>query len=128
MGLKSAIQAGAKAGFSAIGDVKVKGIYYEYDPGDYDPSVGDSTDIKDGIEIANDVILAKYKSNEVDDEEVFKTDQKALILQVDLFNEPKKNAKLLLGNPFLKDYWRIIDVGKDPASAMWILQIRKTDG
>ena len=124
MGLANVISKGVSAGFKVLGDLKSSAVYYTYKRGAYSPDNGSSTKTKAGIELPSDVVLVKYKKKEVDGENVLATDYKALIIQSDMPNvRPAKSDRIYITK--LRQYYRVMDIGQDPAEAMWILKIRE---
>lgn len=121
MGLMNAIQKGALAGIKSLGDLKAEAVYYTYAPGTYNPTTGDSSDVDSRYPLPNDITLVRYKKNEVDGDEVLTTDWKALVVQADIPVKVSKSGRFLINSEF----YRIVDIGEDPAHALWILQIRK---
>lgn len=121
MGLKTAIQSATKAGVVALGDLKKPCIYIQVKPGAYDATVGAESDITNKITLANDITLVRFKKSEVDDEEVLKTDWKGLVLQSDLHFRPNKGDRLEIE----RRIYRVVEFSEDPASALWIIQIRE---
>ena len=118
MGMRDEIQSGLAEAFSdpdGLADaVNVFTIVRSVPGGEYNPDTGVVEPITSSHTSRG--ILANYKSSEIDGEVIVSTDLKAIILQNEIDITP------VIGD--LLNQYRVINVGKDPAGATHILQLR----
>lgn len=118
MGMREEIQSGLAEAFDdpdGLADaVKTFTIVRSVPGDDYDPDTGTFQPVITSHSSRG--ILANYKSSEIDGEVIISTDQKAIILQNEIDIVP------VIGD--LLNEYRVMNVGKDPADATHILQLR----
>lgn len=71
------------------------------------------------------MVLARYKTEEIDDDKIVVTDQKAVIAALDLpVSTPQVQDKIVLsdGRVFM-----VMDYKGVPGESVWIIQIRETE-
>lgn len=119
MGLKSIARKAAKTVLQIVDDLSEPVVYHSFGTLDYDAATGVSTET-DGSEYALSVVFANFKEKDIDNEVVRSEDKKALIADLSLSFAPKVGDSLVHGS----DTWYIVSIKLDPASALWIFQIR----
>lgn len=108
--------------FTAFGDVPVDCTLRKLVETTYNTTTGEVDVPTDEFE--SQVILIDYDQREVDGESVRTSDVKGIIRQATLDGEtPNVNDKLQVGDRLFD----IINVGEDPAGALWMLQLRTSD-
>ncbi|WP_299231709.1 glutamate 5-kinase [uncultured Halomonas sp.] len=118
MGLRDDIQADIAAAFDAdLADaVRAFSASREVPGSVFDPTTGtypSTTETYTGRGV-----FGGYSAQEVDGQHVLATDVKLTALQNELTDAPKIGDTL--------DGYRVINVGKDPASATWSIQLRRS--
>lgn len=119
MGLKATIQSAVQSAFIAFGDIRTSVSYISKGTATYNPTTGAVTSTDVTITISG--ILADYEINEIDNEAIILTDRKIMIPTADLSVTPKIEDTITISSIT----WQVINVGVDPADAMWTLQLRK---
>lgn len=120
-GLQEAFQAAAAAAFSAAGNVKETVTLRKKTDASpvYDPVTDIITDPHTDYSVS--AIPSGYDSNEVDGVVILDTDEKLKILVSALAVSPAKGDLIFRSSV----RWEIIGIHKDPADAVWTLQIRR---
>lgn len=121
-GLQEAFQKAAAAAFTAAGNVKESvtvRIKSSSNPA-YNPSTDSVTDSYTDYTV--NALPSGYDTKEIDGRTILNTDEKLMILVEDLPSiTPKRNDQIIRDSVT----WEIESVHKDPADALWTLQIRK---
>lgn len=121
-GLKEAFKNAAAAAFAAAGDVKEEvtlRIKASSNP-TYNPTTDSITDSYTDYTV--NIIPSGYDSREINNQTILDTDEKAKILVDDIANiTPKRNDQVVRNSVV----WEIVSTHKDPADAVWTLQIRR---
>lgn len=121
-GLKEAFKNAAAAAFAAADDVKEEvtlRVKASANPA-YNPTTDSVTDTYTDYDV--NAIPSGYDSREVNNQTILDTDEKVKILVDDISNvTPKRNDQVVRDSVT----WEVIHVHKDPADAVWTLQIRK---
>lgn len=120
-GLQEAFKNAAAAAFAAAGDTKESVILRSKTNANptYDPVTDTVSDAYTSYTV--DSVPSGYNSHEADGQTVLITDEKIKILVDDLAVDPKMNDLLVRDSVV----WEIINVHKDPANAVWTLQVRR---
>lgn len=129
MGMKGAFKAAARAAFAAAGDIVTTVTYISNNGSSYDTSTGSvtpSTTSYTGIDAIPDSYSTREITNQPDisrsgNRAILPDDKKLYILVDDLTPTPKENDTVILSS----ENWTVIGKYKDPADALWQLQIRK---
>lgn len=125
MGLADIVQKAAKTAFKAIGDIPLTCTYTDkgmpvYDPasGTYSSSDTDYTGLK--------FVFENYEANEVSASGgvILTTDQKASIPNLNLTPTPQIKDLITDSDSVV---WVIENIKTDPAKALWIFQVRRSD-
>jgi hypothetical protein len=97
--------------------------YVQVNSSSYDPATGT---VMNSETTYTDVpmVLASYTSEEIDDDKIVTTDQKAIIAANDLPVVPKVQDRIVLSDG--TDYM-VMDFNGVPGESLWIVQIRETD-
>lgn len=124
MGLSSVIQQAVTTAFGAMGDMvgAITVNCYSDNP-TYDAATGAITSSATAYSITK-ALWTKYKAHEVNNSTIMPYDSKLLILQSELTVMPKPKVDTVIDAD--SNTWDIIHVGQDPASAIWILQVRRS--
>jgi hypothetical protein len=120
-GLKEAFRNAAAAAFAAADDIKESAVLRSKTNSnpEYDPATDTVSDAYTDYTV--NIIPSGYNSREVDGQTILATDEKAKILVADLTVDPKRNDQLVRDSVV----WEVENVHKDPADAVWTLQIRR---
>ena len=120
-GLQEAFRNAAAAAFAAVGDIKETAIFRSKT--NANPVFNPTTDtISDAYsDYSVNIVPSGYNSKEADGHTVLITDEKAKILVDDLSVDPKRNDQLVRNSVV----WEVVNIHKDPADAVWTLQIRR---
>ncbi len=121
MGLRDTIQGAVETAFAALGDVPELCTYTQYGSSSYAATTGVITP-STTAQTSVPVILDAYEMQELDNDRILDTDQKALIASNDLTMTPQVSDTITRPD---ESVWRVEAVGTDPAGAMWELQVRK---
>lgn len=121
MTMKAAFQKAAEKAFAAAGDLRTTVTYRSKNSGSatYTPSTGAVSDSYSSYTIK--VILADYTITERDGKTVLSTDRKAIIPVSKLTPTPKTNDIIVIDDVS----WDVVGYKKDPADALYTIQIRK---
>lgn len=121
MGLKSDITQSIAEAFATDLKDAVKpftGKRVVHNEGSYDILTNSYTDASDTtITYSGKGVFAGYTSYEVDNETILASDQKLICLQ--------SNLKPQLDD-VINDVYQVVRVKQDPASVVWILQLRRS--
>jgi len=120
MGLKEAFKAAVQTAFNAAGNVKISITYTSNPPPVYDPSTGVATPNTTDYSLTN-VIREDYEAMEIDGLAIQENDAKLLIPVDDLTPNPKIDDYVTMDS----QQWNVVNKYKDPADALWTLQIRQ---
>ena len=121
MGLADIVQNMAQAAFNIIGDIPKACTYTSKGTPTYNPATGayTSTDTTySGLKF----LFEDYAVMEIDDQNILSTDMKATIPQLNLTPTPKKQDTITDADSVA---WDVVGIGKDPADALWVFQVRK---
>ncbi len=131
MGLKGALQKAAKAVVKGLGDVAETITYRSFSSAPFSAASGTATRTETTITGVK-VILSDYSSREIDARakgvpgedasEIRETDRKALIPSLSLSVIPKTSDRVERAGG---EIWEVIKVDTDPATAAWVLQLRR---
>jgi hypothetical protein len=121
-GLKEAFRNAAAAAFAAADDVKEEVVLRV--KASSNPSYTPSSDtISDSYtDYTVNAIPSGYDSREVNGRTILDTDEKIKILVADITNITPKRTDQIVRDSVV---WEIENVHKDPADAVWTLQVRK---
>lgn len=119
MGLKEAFKAAVQTAFNAVGNVKISIVYTSNPPSSYDPSTGVTTPNTTDYSMTN-VIREDYEAEEIDGLAIQTNDVKLLIPVDDLTPIPQIDDYVTMDSK----QWNVVNKHKDPADALWTLQIR----
>jgi hypothetical protein len=120
-GLQEAFRSAAAAAFSAAGDIKESATFRSKTNMNpvYDPVT--DTETQSYTDYSTSMVPSGYDSREIDGINILDTDERVKILVEELTPIPKRNDQIIRSS--IK--WEIINIHKDPANAVWTLQIRK---
>jgi hypothetical protein len=120
-GLQEAFRNAAAAAFAAVGDIKEMAVFRSKTNSNpvFDPATDTISDAYSDQSV--NIVPSGYDSREVDGQTVLITDEKAKILVADLTVDPKRNDQIVRNSVV----WEVINIHKDPANAVWTLQIRR---
>jgi hypothetical protein len=120
-GLKEAFQKAAEAAFAAAGNVKETVTLRNKINSNptYNPTTDVISDSYQDYPVA--AIASGYDSREINNTTILDTDEKIKILVSSLSVDPKRNDQIIRDSV----KWEIKNVHKDPANAIWTLQIRR---
>jgi hypothetical protein len=119
MALKSVFKAAAQTIFTALDDVKIS-VTYRVVSSSYNTSTGIVTPSNTDYAITN-CIRIDYEADEIDGLAVKPEDFKLMIPVDDLDVNPAVDHQILIGT----DIHNVVSYQKDPADAVWTIQIRK---
>lgn len=119
MGLKEAFKAAVQTAFNAAGNVKISIIYTSNPAPSYDPDTGVVTPNTTNYAMTQ-VIREDYKADEIDGSAIQMNDVKLLIPVDDLTPIPQIDDYVTMDSR----QWNVVSKHKDPADALWTLQIR----
>ncbi len=120
MGLKETIQGAVGSGFTALGNLRETVTYLAFQTTSaYAPSTGTYTRTETPYALSG--LFVRYGQRDIDGVQIKPHDQKFLFVPSALPVEPQLNDRLLRADG---SYWEVIDRRKDPASALWSLQVR----
>lgn len=120
MGLLEAIRDGVKAGFSALGNLRESITYERRTSPAYNVTTGAVT--ATAANTSCTAVIGRYDVEEIDAGAVLDTDAKALVERSQLAFEPVVGHIIVRADA---TRWRIESVKTDPATAVWVLQLRK---
>jgi hypothetical protein len=120
-GLKEAFKNAAAAAFAAADDVKESVVLRSKASSNptYNPTTDAVTDSYTDYTVNS--IPSGYDTREINNQTILDTDEKVKILVADLSVTPKRNDLVVRDSVI----WEVISVHKDPADAVWTLQIRR---
>jgi hypothetical protein len=107
--------------FAAFGDVPVDVLLTKLVSTEYDPTTGTVESANDEYEGQGFVI--EYDQHEVDGETVRTGDVKCILRQAEFTEAPTPSDRVTIAERI----YEVINIGKDPADALWILQLRSPD-
>lgn len=119
MGLTGTIQKAVGSGFGALGDLKKTVTHIRAGTPVYDPATGSETGVAETTQANIKAVIAGYKNFEINGAQIVVGDRKVLVPAGSLQVEPKVNDKI----EFDGVKHQVKNVGKDPAGAMYILQV-----
>jgi len=120
MGLQETIKAATVAGVKALGNLVTQATFHSTGTFTVTPATGGATESSHSDETNVEMMFIDYLASEIDGQRILSTDQKILIPANNLTATPKNTD--YIESAGLK--WYVIDVGKDPAGALWQLQSR----
>lgn len=117
MGLRDDIQADVAEAFDAdLSDAVRDFNGSREEAGEYDPATGETTTTL--VEYEGRGVFGGYDAQEIDGQHILQTDRKLTALQNEVTGTPEVGDDV---NGF-----EVMHVGQDPASSIWILQLRRT--
>ncbi len=121
MSLKEAFQNAAVTALNAFSSLSESVTYNSKTDtsASYDPTTGIVSDpyvSYAGVEM----IFLEYEATKIDNVTILTTDQQAMIAQSELTPTPKRGDTIIRSS----EKWDVVSVTKDPADALWILQVR----
>lgn len=117
MGLRDDIQADIAEAFDDdLADAVQSFTGTREVPGEYDPVTG--TTPSTTVTYTGRGVFGSYSAMEVDGQHILQTDKRLTALQSEVTDTPQVDDDI--------DGYRVMNVGKDPASATWSLQLRRT--
>jgi len=123
VGLRETMSKAAQTAFTAAGDIPVATTYYQRGSTVYDASTGT---VSAGVNTyLFSMIFAAFKSNEIDNEHILATDQKGLVPQANFSTIPAVGDYLFIVESGASVRYDVQGFKKDPADALWTLQLRK---
>lgn len=123
MGLDTVFQNAAGTAAGVFKDVFSSAVYEAEATSVYDVSAGAVSVTSTRYFIS--ILFSAYKNRELDGDRVRPTDMKGLIPQNDLTPEPGLNDHIIRIEAGVSTTYEILDIGKDPADAIWQFQLRK---
>lgn len=123
MGLRSVIQRAVQTAFVAVGDIPVSVDYKEFDRTTLNTSTGSEAYyfVYEGIS----GILANYKADEIDGQNILLRDQKLLLAGLDITFTPKSDDRVVITNEEDPEIWEVLDVNTDPVKGLYTCHIRR---
>ena len=119
MGLANAIAKAVDSGFKSLGDLRKTVSHIRTGTPVYDPNAGSESGTSETIQSGIEAVITAYKNFEINGNQIVAGDRKVFILAGSLTVIPKVNDQIEFGGV----RHRIKDVGKDPAGAMYVLQV-----
>ncbi len=121
MGLRDTFKTAAVAAQDAFGDVFVSVRYEQHASIVYDVSSGVASAVTSTIGAS--FVLQDYSQREIDNENVFPTDVKALVAQDRFAGTPTMEDTVVIAATSAE--YEVVRVMKDPADALWEMQLRR---
>jgi len=120
MGIGTTVQTAVQAAFDILDDMLTTVTYRSKSSGSatYNTTTGAVSESYTSYSVAG--LLVRYQSQEIDNVVIQPTDQKLLVPALDLAVVPKLNDVVVIGSV----NWQVMNFSKDPAAAMYIIQIR----
>lgn len=123
MGLRETLSKGAQTAFTAAGDVPESATYYQIGSTSYDVSSGVAS-VPTTSYVAS-FIFTSYKNYELNNEHIEPADVKGIIPQANISALPVIDDYLFRVEAGASVRYDVVAVEKDPADALWKLQLRK---
>lgn len=120
--MKIAIQQAVKQAMTVVKPLNSTVVYHSTGTFKKHPVTGIMVESGGADYTSTDMTMVGYKSNEIDGTHVLSTDQKGLISTL-VFTDTPKNSDYLTDEDSIK--WNVESHKKDPAKALWIIQLRK---
>ncbi len=121
MSLRADFAAAAVDIFAAFGDVPIALTLTKMLSAEYNTTTGVVDTANDEFEAQGFII--EYDQHEVDGETVRTGDVKCILRQAEIDAQVTVNDKITINERI----YDVVNVGKDPADALWLLQIRSSD-
>ena len=121
MSIKSVFKSAAQTIFTAFGDIPLSSTYTSVGKKELRVHTGKVTSTDTDYTSVN-IIYTKYSKSEIDGVNILSSHVKALIPFENLTPTPKKSDKITDSNG---EVWGVVDWNKDPADALWIIQLEK---
>lgn len=120
MGIGTTVQTAVQAAFDVLDDMLTVVTYRAKSSGSatYNTTTGAVSESYTDYSVSG--LLVRYQAKEIDNLAIQPTDQKLLIPVLDLSPTPKLNDVVVISSVS----WQVVNFGKDPASAMWVIQLR----
>jgi len=120
MGIGATVQSAVQSAFTVMDDMLTTVTYRAKSSGSatYNTTTGAVSESYTDYSV--DGLLVRYQSQEVDNVAIQPTDQKLLVPALDLTPTPKLNDIVVISSVS----WQVINFSKDPAGAMYIIQLR----
>lgn len=120
MGLKDTIKSAVGSGFTALGDLKTTVTFKTHTANpSYNPTTQAISESSTSVSVTG--VLARYNRRQIDGQVIQPNDQKFLFLQSAITFSPTLIDSVIISGA----EWQVIDVSKDPADAIWVMQIRQ---
>lgn len=120
MTLVTDIQRAVKAGVGALTGIAESVTYRSAADPTYNTTTGALTTTMTDVTVS--VVFAGYRRDEIDGEVIRPEDQKCLIPTKDFSPTPGVNDQITRASG---EVWSVQGIGKDPASALWVLNVRR---
>ena len=125
MGLKETIQSAVNKGFGSLSTMRETVILKSSnDNPTYSPTAQTISFDEDDVEVVG--LFARYNIREIDGQVVKRFDQKFIAPQANFGGVSPQSIDRLIRADGTE--WSIINVSKDPADAVWVLQVRQAAG
>jgi len=125
MGLKSAFQKAALTGIKAAGDVIVTAQYYQAVSTVYDASTGVASAIVH--QHITDGLWSRFSADKIDDEKILPTDVKFIVPRLGFKPDiPSTHDFVRIVEQQTSSQYDVVNYDKDPAEAIFIIQLRKS--
>lgn len=121
MSLRQQIRQAVQTGINALDDLAERARYTSVRTPNYDALTG--TISKPTLAYPNvPMVFTSYSRQEIDGETIRPEDQKAVIAQLALEPVPTLNDTITRPDGSV---WTVVGIRTDPASAAWVLQVRR---
>lgn len=120
MSVATDIQRAVKSGVGALSGIKEPVTYKSAADPTYDTATGVSTVTTSAVSV--DVVFAGYRRDEIDGEVIRPEDQQCLIPASGFSVTPSLNDLITRADA---SEWSVVGIRRDPAGALWVLQIRR---
>jgi hypothetical protein len=120
MSLAADIRAIVADAMTAFDDLQVTvTLTHQTGAGTYDPATGETAG--GTATYTPRAVLGSYRTFEIDGQNIRPNDKKVLIAANDLAVTPGVDDAVTISG----ETWVVVDVKTDPASAMWVLRVRR---
>ncbi len=119
MGLAGTIRKAVDSGFKSLGDLKKTVSHIRTGSPVYDPDTGGETGTVETTQSNIEAVVTSYKNFEINGSQIVAGDRKVLIPVNSLTVGPVVNDKI----EFDGVRYQVKNVGKDPADALYIIQV-----
>ncbi|MCP3684775.1 MAG: hypothetical protein GY861_19070 [bacterium] len=125
MGLRDTFKNAANTVFTAFGDIPRSCTYVSTGTKELNTHTGNVVTKASDPDVSYtgvNIIFTKYTKAEIDDVHILFSNVKGLVPVENLTPTPKKNDTI---TDAAGEQWGVIDWKKDPADALWILQLEQ---